>query len=182
MVWVGLDDYKDLKIEGAKAALPIWTEFMKRAHKHRAYRKCRRLRCAGGRGQYADRPLERATRYRCLPEPPHRVLPGRHAAGPVLPSARRRWHADRRLGYGAATRGRQAQSWVPNRANRRLSPGNAGQPVIRADGTQPDTSSLARTKTTQKKKKGFFDRLEEHLQVALAGWALSRRGAATRCE
>jgi penicillin-binding protein 1B len=38
IVWVGLDDYQDLKIEGAKAALPIWAEFMKRAHKHREYR------------------------------------------------------------------------------------------------------------------------------------------------
>ena len=38
IVWVGLDDYQDLHMEGAKAALPIWTEFMKRAHKHRAYR------------------------------------------------------------------------------------------------------------------------------------------------
>ena len=38
VVWVGLDDYKDIKMEGAKAALPIWTEFMKRAHRHRAYR------------------------------------------------------------------------------------------------------------------------------------------------
>jgi penicillin-binding protein 1B len=38
VVWVGLDDYQDLKEEGAHAALPIWTEFMKRAHKHRAYR------------------------------------------------------------------------------------------------------------------------------------------------
>jgi len=38
VVWVGLDDYQDLKIEGAKAALPIWAEFMRRAHKHRNYR------------------------------------------------------------------------------------------------------------------------------------------------
>jgi penicillin-binding protein 1B len=38
IVWVGLDDYQDLKLEGAHAALPVWTEFMKRAHKHRAYR------------------------------------------------------------------------------------------------------------------------------------------------
>jgi penicillin-binding protein 1B len=38
IVWIGLDDYKDLKVEGAKAALPVWTEFMKRAHRHRAYR------------------------------------------------------------------------------------------------------------------------------------------------
>ncbi len=39
VVWVGFDDYRDVKLEGAKAALPIWTEFMKRAHSHRQYRK-----------------------------------------------------------------------------------------------------------------------------------------------
>jgi penicillin-binding protein 1B len=38
IVWVGLDDYQDLKLDGAKAALPVWTDFMKRAHKHRQYR------------------------------------------------------------------------------------------------------------------------------------------------
>jgi penicillin-binding protein 1B len=38
IVWVGFDDYRDIKVEGAKAALPIWTEFMKRAHTHREYR------------------------------------------------------------------------------------------------------------------------------------------------
>ncbi len=38
IVWVGLDDYKDLKMDGATAAMPIWAEFMRRAHQHRAYR------------------------------------------------------------------------------------------------------------------------------------------------
>jgi penicillin-binding protein 1B len=38
IVWVGLDDYQDIKMEGAVAALPIWTDFMKHAHEHRAYR------------------------------------------------------------------------------------------------------------------------------------------------
>lgn len=38
VVWVGYDDYRDLKLEGAHSALPIWTDFMKRAHAHRAYR------------------------------------------------------------------------------------------------------------------------------------------------
>jgi penicillin-binding protein 1B len=38
IVWVGFDDYRDVKLEGAKLALPIWTEFMKRAHGHREYR------------------------------------------------------------------------------------------------------------------------------------------------
>ena len=31
IVWVGNDDYSDIKLDGAKAAAPIWAEFMKRA-------------------------------------------------------------------------------------------------------------------------------------------------------
>ncbi len=31
IVWVGNDDYSDIKMEGADAAAPIWAEFMKRA-------------------------------------------------------------------------------------------------------------------------------------------------------
>ncbi|MGB8534938.1 MAG: transglycosylase domain-containing protein [Acidobacteriaceae bacterium] len=31
VVWVGNDDYSDLKLEGAQAAVPIWAEFMKHA-------------------------------------------------------------------------------------------------------------------------------------------------------
>jgi penicillin-binding protein 1B len=38
VVWVGFDDNEELKLEGSQSALPIWTEFMKRAHTRRAYR------------------------------------------------------------------------------------------------------------------------------------------------
>jgi penicillin-binding protein 1B len=38
VVWVGLDDYQDLKVDGPRGALPVWAEFMKAAHKHRSYR------------------------------------------------------------------------------------------------------------------------------------------------
>jgi penicillin-binding protein 1B len=31
IVWVGYDDYSDLRITGAMTAAPIWTEFMKKA-------------------------------------------------------------------------------------------------------------------------------------------------------
>ncbi len=48
IVWVGFDDYRDVKLEGAKAALPIWTEFMKRAHSHREYRKVSGFEAPGG--------------------------------------------------------------------------------------------------------------------------------------
>jgi penicillin-binding protein 1B len=33
IVWVGYDDYSDLRLSGAQTAAPIWTEFMKRALK-----------------------------------------------------------------------------------------------------------------------------------------------------
>jgi len=38
VVWVGFDDNRELDLEGAKSALPVWVEFMKRAHEHREYR------------------------------------------------------------------------------------------------------------------------------------------------
>ncbi len=38
VVWVGFDDNRELGLEGSKSALPIWTEFMARAHRHRRYR------------------------------------------------------------------------------------------------------------------------------------------------
>ena len=38
IVWVGFDDYRQLGLEGAQSALPIWTEFMKRAMRFSPYR------------------------------------------------------------------------------------------------------------------------------------------------
>jgi penicillin-binding protein 1B len=38
IAWVGYDDDRELKLTGADSALPIWTEFMKRATQYPAYR------------------------------------------------------------------------------------------------------------------------------------------------
>ncbi len=38
IVWVGFDDYSDLRLSGAATAAPIWAEFMKRAVKLPAYK------------------------------------------------------------------------------------------------------------------------------------------------
>lgn len=38
IVWIGFDDNRALNLEGAHSALPVWTEFMKRAHQYREYR------------------------------------------------------------------------------------------------------------------------------------------------
>lgn len=48
VVWVGYDDGHDLKLEGAHSALPIWTEFMKRAARLPAYGKAPDFRQPGG--------------------------------------------------------------------------------------------------------------------------------------
>ncbi|MDP8990192.1 MAG: PBP1A family penicillin-binding protein, partial [Acidobacteriota bacterium] len=48
VVWVGFDDNRDFKLEGARSALPIWTEFMKRAHQHREYRNVHEFQAPEG--------------------------------------------------------------------------------------------------------------------------------------
>ena len=48
IVWVGNDDYSDIKIEGAHAAAPIWADFMKRAVAAAAILRHKGLRAASG--------------------------------------------------------------------------------------------------------------------------------------
>jgi penicillin-binding protein 1B len=48
VVWVGFDDYRELGLEGARSALPIWTEFMKRASKFGPWREAREFSKPGG--------------------------------------------------------------------------------------------------------------------------------------
>jgi penicillin-binding protein 1B len=48
IVWVGFDDYTELGLEGAKSALPIWTEFMKGAAAYAPYRESREFRQPNG--------------------------------------------------------------------------------------------------------------------------------------
>jgi len=48
VVWVGFDDNKELKLEGARSALPVWTEFMKRAHQFREYRNVKPFEAPDG--------------------------------------------------------------------------------------------------------------------------------------
>ncbi len=48
IVWVGFDDNRELDIEGAHAALPIWTEFMKRAITVRKYSDAKEFEAPNG--------------------------------------------------------------------------------------------------------------------------------------
>jgi len=48
IVWVGFDDNRQLDLEGAHSALPIWADFMKRALKYRAYGHVRSFEAPDG--------------------------------------------------------------------------------------------------------------------------------------
>jgi len=48
VVWVGFDDNRELNLEGAHSALPVWAEFMKRAHEHREYRNVSEFQAPAG--------------------------------------------------------------------------------------------------------------------------------------
>jgi len=48
VVWVGFDDNRDLDLEGAKSAAPIWAEFMKRALDYREYRDAKAFNAPEG--------------------------------------------------------------------------------------------------------------------------------------
>jgi penicillin-binding protein 1B len=48
VVWVGFDDNRDINLDGAHSALPIWTEFMKRAHQRAEYRKVHEFAAPSG--------------------------------------------------------------------------------------------------------------------------------------
>jgi len=48
VVWVGFDDNSELNLEGSKSALPIWTEFMKRAIEQPLYRDAKPFKVPGG--------------------------------------------------------------------------------------------------------------------------------------
>ena len=48
VVWVGFDDNHDLKLEGARSALPIWASFMKQAGQIAPYRSAHDFRAPSG--------------------------------------------------------------------------------------------------------------------------------------
>ena len=64
IVWVGYDDYSDLRLSGAQTAAPIWTEFMKRASTLPQYADMREFSQPSG---VVDVQLDKATNRLATP-------------------------------------------------------------------------------------------------------------------
>ncbi len=172
VVWVGFDDNRELDLEGAHSAAPIWAQFMKGAmqfprvsrrqglpgaRRHRYHRYRSRIGYAGHSG---------------LPHPPNRSLHRRHAAGGLLPAARRpQCDQRRRMATGAAAgcafhrRGGACRSRGsrPGGARRRgpprRSPGSAGTAA---------RARRAATRCQEAGKEGPLSAAAERIQVAHA--------------
>lgn len=98
VVWVGFDDYRDLGLEGAKSALPIWTDFMKRASRMAAYRNAKefpmpngiteeRICLETGKPADDDCPNTRPEYFVAGTEPVADAAPQETAETPVIPAA-----------------------------------------------------------------------------------------------
>ena len=85
VVWVGFDDNRELNLEGAKSALPVWAEFMKRAHEHREYRNVSEFEAPRRSGQRADRSAVGRACDGGVSEGSDGVFHRRHAAGGDVP-------------------------------------------------------------------------------------------------
>jgi penicillin-binding protein 1B len=157
VVWVGYDDYRDLKLQGAQSALPIWTDFMKKAHSHREYRDAGEFQVPDGvvSAQIDSLTGELATSA-CPSVTTEYYLTG------TQPNQFCHLHA------GGST---QVAGWttpLPNVPPPPDANGNAVPPNVTNPNAPPGSPSNADAQNNngkpnqpeEKKKKGFFDKLK----------------------
>ena len=151
VVWVGFDDNRELKLEGAHSALPVWAEFMKRAHEHREYRNVTDFEPPPG---IVSAPID--------------PMSGQLATA-ACPKVRTEYFVQGtqpvemcQLHGGGAT---QVASWESEppamRGDQRVARGGQGSlsgPVRSARNVPPSAESQGRGQEPPKKK-GFFERL-----------------------
>ncbi len=164
-VWVGFDDNRELYLEGAHSALPIWTEFMKRAHQFREYRNVHEFSAPDGIVSVEIDPLSG------------------QLAMPGCPSARVEYFVSGtqpvetcRLHGGGATRvatwetvpAQTPPSGTATVATPPLPPRTVQQlpPPSALDQLRPvEAPEVAAKKPQQEKKRGFFGRIGRALGI-----------------
>lgn len=155
VVWVGFDDNRDFKLEGARSALPIWTAFMKRAHQHREYRNVHPFEAPDG---IVTAEIDADTGQLATPSCP-RVRNQVFIAG-TQPVEMCRVHGGGRT---------QISGWEPSTKpeatvipdNRDKSPAIAAVPPPRSPRSIPVEPAPDNSQQPQPKKKGFFGRLKD---------------------
>jgi penicillin-binding protein 1B len=151
VVWVGFDDNRELNLEGAKSALPVWAEFMKRAHEHREYRNVSEFEPPAGVVSVPIDPLSGQVATAACPK-----VRTEYFVEGTQPVESCRLHG------GGAT---QVASWetTPGTRPSESVSGVQAAPAARertfAVSPSAPADSTDRTNDPPKKKKGFFEKL-----------------------
>jgi penicillin-binding protein 1B len=159
IVWVGFDDNRELNLEGAHSALPVWAEFMKRAHEHREYRNVSEFQApAGVVGVQIDPASGQLATAACPKVRTEYFIEGTQ---PVEFCA---LHGGGGMRVAGWETGQPVQSGLPARASDPSTPTGTGavalQPrLAQASQPGPGTPENPSQPQAQPKRKGFFDRL-----------------------
>ncbi len=157
VVWVGFDDNRDFKLEGAHSALPIWAEFMKRAHQHREYHNVHGFEAPEG---IVEVQIDAETGQLATPNCP-KIRNQMFIAG-TQPVEMCKLHGGGRI---------QVSGWEPTAtpANPEAHPDNRRaaiteappSPAARAPRSIPVTPAPPQQPKPATEKKGFFGRLKD---------------------
>lgn len=157
IVWVGYDDYSDLRLAGGATAAPIWAEFMKRALALPQYHDVTDFSQPSG---VVDVAIDKATNRLSTPAcPDHYEMAFVAGTEPQLTceqAADNRNAFQKILGLGQPTpqvpviTGGQPRLTTPGTGHQPAAPGGANQQAQQQQTPQPE-----------QKKKGFFGKLKD---------------------
>ncbi len=151
IVWVGNDDYTDLKLAGGATAAPIWAEFMKRAAKLPQYAEMKNFPAPSGVVEVTlDKVTNRLATASCPQTYTVAFIAGTEPKETCDQAAGdHKGFFTKIFGLGAP-----AVAQPPPTTNGVVQPGPGGTPVQGAAGQPPPGQQ-----PEQKKKRGFFGRL-----------------------
>jgi penicillin-binding protein 1B len=145
IVWVGYDDYSDIKLSGAVAAAPIWAEFMKRAQKMPQYQDMKGFSQPSG---VVSVELDKVTNQLATPSCPE-TYTAAFIAGTEPKQTCDQALSDHR-GFFTKMFGGQPAVQPPPTTN---------GPVSNMPPAQTTTASQQQQADQDKKKKGFFGKI-----------------------
>ncbi|WP_187148950.1 transglycosylase domain-containing protein [Candidatus Korobacter versatilis] len=147
IVWVGFDDYSDIKLSGAVAAAPVWAEFMKRAQKISQYED---MKGFGQPSGVVSVELDKVTNDLATPSCPE-TYTASFVAGTEPKETCDQALGDHR-GILSKIFGGSGQQTV-------LPPPTTNGPVNNMPPAQTTTSAQQQQQDQNKKKKGFFGKI-----------------------
>ena len=156
IVWTGFDDNRELDVEGAHSALPIWTEFMKRAVAFRKYSDAKPFEAPDGVVTVTIDPESgMPAAALCPSQSPEVFIAGTEPVGVCPLHGGKGGEQVTVSGWDPAPpkpEGTEAPAALPNPAPRRGRPGPTSV-------TKAQPPAEPRTQPEPEQKKGFFGRL-----------------------